>query len=325
MIRTYRAASRLEVPASRLPPVEPSQLACVIVTYRPDLHVLISEINALPPESSLVIVDNGSDPKVLNALASLLEKKPQAQLAINRENRGLAAGCNQAIELIAEKWPDIQFVLLLDQDSDPEPGAIIRLLQNLVYAQNQLGGLGCVGPQLIDVTTGLSHGFHYMDRWIWRRLYPSADDPRAVFCQNLNGSGTMMPMSLYRRLNGLDENLFIDHVDTDWAFRVLDSGGFLLGVPSAHFSHRMGASGRKVWLGGWRVWPVRTPKRHFFLYRNVLWLLRRPYVPHVWKFWAIVKLGLTLMMTMIIGPRRLEQLRCMGSGILHGIYTIHKD
>lgn len=325
MIRPHRSASQLDLPTADLPAVDLSQLACVIVTFHPDLQVLAKELNALPTESAIVIVDNASESKVRQTLSELLAHRPRARIAANRKNLGLASACNQAVELIAREWSDIEFVLLLDQDSDPQPGAVTRLLQNLLYAQRHLDRLGCVGPQLIDTATGLPHGFHYIDRWTWRRAYPGTEETNPVFCHNLNGSGTMTSLRLYRNLNGLDKNLFIDHVDTDWAFRVLAHGGFLLGIPNALFSHRMGTSGRRLWMGRWRVWPVRTPQRHFFLYRNALWLLRRPYVPRVWKIWAIAKLGLTLAVTLAIGPQRGKQLGCMYSGIVKGLRPMRDD
>jgi len=121
--------------------------------------------------------------------------------------------------------------------------------------------------------------------------------------------------SLFTKLGGLDETLFIDHVDTDWAFRVLGAGLKLFGVPQATFDHGMGEYGLRFWWFGWRVWPQRPPLRHYYLFRNAVCLLRRPYVPGVWKFWAVIKLFLTLAVHATFDPDRRLQMSSMLSGI----------
>ena len=119
-------------------------------------------------------------------------------------------------------------------------------------------------------------------------------------------------------IGGLDAGLFIDHIDTDWSFRVLAHGRRLFGIPSARLIHRMGRGSRRVWLLGWRVWPERSPQRHRTLFRNTILLLRRPHVPFVWKFWALVKLPLTLLLTLLYGPQRIPQLTAMLRGVRDG-------
>jgi rhamnosyltransferase len=140
-----------------------------------------------------------------------------------------------------------------------------------------------------------------------------------VPCTNLNGSGTLVPIELFLQLGGLDEALFIDHVDTEWSFRVLAADLGLRGIPAAVFKHRMGQSSVRYWLLGWRIWPSRSPQRHYFLFRNAVLLMRRPYVPRVWKFWAVVKLALTAIMHGLFDRERRAQWRQMRQGVREGL------
>jgi len=128
-----------------------------------------------------------------------------------------------------------------------------------------------------------------------------------------------MSANLFRKLGGLDECLFIDHVDTEWAFRVLNAKLHLLGIPDATFDHAMGERSLRFWCFGWRIWPQRSPKRHYYLFRNAIWLMRRNYVPMIWKGWAVVKLALTFVVHATIDPQRGSQLRQMLAGIIAGI------
>jgi rhamnosyltransferase len=76
----------------------------------------------------------------------------------------------------------------------------------------------------------------------------------------------------------------------------------------------MGEASRRIWLFGWRVWPSRSPQRHYYLFRNAVALMRRQYVPVVWKTWAVAKLVLTAVVHGLHGDRRREQLQQMWRG-----------
>lgn len=294
-------------------------LACIIVTYHPEPETLASLLDAIPGETAVVIVDNASGVEVVEDLKRLAAGRERFSLLHNARNLGLPAAINQGVAEAMDTWADIGFLLFLDQDSVPESGAIAHLLDAYKSIAFTTGQRGCVGPNLIDQDTGLSHGFHQMDSWRWRRAYPLADSRESIPCASLNGSGTLVPVSLYRDLDGLDEALFIDHVDTEWSFRVLSAGGFLRGIPDAVFHHRMGEAGVRLWFWPNRVWPQRSAIRHYYLFRNAILLIRRNYTPRVWKGWALLKLIATATITVITGPERTRQLINMFLGVRDGL------
>lgn len=295
-----------------------SHVACITVTFNPDISLLRAQLVALPTDCPKIVVDNASVSDLAQQIELLVGQTPKACLVKNDQNDGLAAAANAGVKLARANWPDVRFALLLDQDSEPLSGSIARLVEAFDALQASGERIGCVGPALIDVSTGLPHGFHQCTRWRWRRAYPPRDAIAPVECVNLNGSGTLVPIDMFLELGGLDETLFIDHVDTDWAFRVLHAGYSLRGVPNAEFAHRMGQKSVRFWWFGWRVWPSRSPQRHYFLFRNAVVLMRRGYVPSVWKVWAVAKLSLTAVLTVLAGPERLAQLRCIFYGVRDG-------
>jgi rhamnosyltransferase len=301
------------------PQIDTSQLVVLTVTYHPDIDLLARQIERIPASSWLVVVDNASYPDQVAAIDRLITARPRAALIGNESNRGLASALNQAAAHTFEHVPEGRYLLLLDQDSVPKSGSVEGLLKALIDLRCQDKQVACVGPRLIDTTTGLQHGFHCMKGGRWVRVYPSDLDRQPIRCANLNGSGTLMSADLFRALGGLDETLFIDHVDTEWSFRVQTNGLLLYGIPWATFEHNMGERGLRFWLFGWRVWPHRSAQRHYYLFRNALWLMRRNYVPTVWKFWAAAKLALTLTVHALIDPKRKAQLYCMARGLRDGL------
>lgn len=293
-------------------------LASVTVTFNPDLAQLSAQLAALPAEALKVVVDNASRSDTLERVAELVAVTPHALLVRNERNEGLPAALNLGVERAFHSDASRKLVLLLDQDSEPEPGSVITLIQTLRTLEDEYGRVGAVGPRLDDADTGLQHGFHQSTRWRWRRVFPQREDP-PVPVANLNGSGTLMPISVFRDLGGLDEAFFIDHVDTEWSFRLASAGYRLFGVPAAVFRHRMGERGVRFWLFGWRVWPARSAQRHYYLFRNAIRLIRRCYVPNVWRSWAVVKLALTALVVTLAGPQRRAQLTHMMRGVRDGL------
>lgn len=294
------------------------QLGIVTVSYQPDIEILQQQLNTLPVDAFKVVVDNASPAETKAALNTFLAHIPNSILIGNDKNLGLATALNQGVRYLSEQAPQCLFVLLLDQDSTPEPGSIEQLLSAWTTLQTSEQRLGAIGPQLREAHTDLFHGFHQMTRWHWKRIYPSSDQREPVSVANLNGSGTLMPLRLFLEIGCLDDDLFIDHIDTEWSFRLRAKGYSLWGIPQSVFTHRMGERGLRFWLLGWRVWPWRSPIRHQYLFRNTLLLMRRDYVPTVWKVWAVVKLLLTACVFAIGDPRRAAQVKAMWRGIRQG-------
>lgn len=295
-----------------------SKLATVTVTFNPSLSELQVQLEALPADCIKVFVDNDSQPELWAQIQALSSQFQNMHFIRNESNIGLAAATNLGADWLASLEPMPEFLLILDQDSEPNNECISNLLCAFDRLQAEGHAVGCVGPLLADPETGLTHGFHQTTRWRWTRAYP-AEGAAPVSCANLNGSGTLVPLYLFQQLGGLDAELFIDHVDTEWAFRVLANGYSLWGIPSAVFKHSMGQASMRIWFFGWRVWPVRSPKRHYYLYRNATILMKRNYIPVVWKFWAVIKLVLTLLVIFITGPERLNQVKKMCRGVRAGL------
>lgn len=295
-------------------------LATITVTYNPDLAILATQLRQLPADALRVVVDNASTPDLREPLRALCEAHGAVFIA-NADNLGLATGLNIGARKALEIAPDLAYLLLLDQDTEPGPDGVQSLLKAYEALLEQGYPPGCAGPRLVDAHTGLQHGFHCMTRWRWLRRFPPDTQTEPVRLANLNGSGSLIPTPIYRELGGLDDALFIDHVDTEWSFRVLATGHALYGIPQVGFLHRMGEASVRFWLFGWRVWPSRSPRRHYFLFRNAVILMRRNYVPTVWKAWAVIKLLVTFTVHALSDPRRKAQVQAMLRSLRDGLAT----
>lgn len=291
-----------------------TSLATITVTYHPDLSMLDIQLSRLPTDALRIVVDNAS-PEPLRARLRTLVAEYGVTLIENAVNLGLAAATNMGIAHALRAG--VQRVLFLDQDTEPCANSVADLcmIHERLCASKSMPS--CVGPRLVDFSTGLDHGFHQRRGWLWVRVYPPPD-AALLPCVNLNGSGTLVPREILDALGGLDEDLFIDHVDTEWAFRVRAAGFGLYGAPGVLFRHRMGEKTWRFWWFGWRVWPYRSPLRHRYLFRNAVRLMQRSYVPRIFKTWAVVKLVITFFAHAVFDKARRQQIKAMLQGVSDG-------
>lgn len=291
-------------------------LACVTVTYHPDAEVLHTQLRALPRQLRKLLVDNGSSEDLLAHLETSLADVANWEILRLGKNMGLAAATNIGANHISRTGKE-RLLLILDQDSEPCPDSITHLVEAFDWLSSAGLPVGAVGPALMDPLTNHRHGFHVIDGLRWRRIDPEGG--QLVRCDSLNGSGMVVDLAMFEDMGGLEAALFIDHVDTEWSFRMTANGKQMYGVPAAQFIHRMGDSSMRIWLGRWVVWPIRSPLRHRYLFRNVIRLLRRPYAPRTWKIWVVPKLLITALIYVVMGPSRWLQLKAMARGVADGL------
>jgi len=289
----------------------------VTVCYCPDVDLLRSQLVVFDPAMTKILIDNTGEGR--EDLEMLKSDVMNLQIIVNNDNVGLAAALNQGVHYISEFYPDAQFAFLLDQDSVPASDCLYELRKQYDFLETRGERVGAVGPYVQDRMTGYFHGFHQMTRLRWRRVFPTPGGGEPIPCVNLNGSGVMMRIDLFLEMGGLDETLFIDHVDTEWAFRLVSRGYSLWGAPSAVMQHQMGQNSMPFWLFGWKVWPMRSPERHRFLFRNAVVLMKRNYVPLLWKTWAVAKLLITLVVHGLFDKQRGQQARAMVNGVIEGL------
>jgi rhamnosyltransferase len=232
-------------------------------------------------------------------------------------NLGVATGHNLGIEWARKNG--CSHVLLLDQDSVAEKD----MVSGLVLAHHRLTAQGiavsAVGPLYRDPVTGHSSFFV-------RSGFPK---PKRIYCQPqgqdqyieadfLITSGSLISLTAIGAVGAMDDALFIDHIDTEWFLRARYKGYRPFGVCGAVMRHALGSETLRVWLGRWRYVPRHTP-RHYYIFRNSILLYKRPYVPGIWIFNDVVRLGFMLMFYPIRTAPRGRHALMMLKGIFDGL------
>jgi rhamnosyltransferase len=288
-------------------------VCAVVVSYHPQQERLLKLLTCLVPQvGHIVLIDNGSGAETqcqLQKLARLLSFSflPQP------DNGGIAKAQNSGIDLALRQG--FEYVLLMDQDSLPQADTVAILLDALL---SQVRPTAAVGPCYIDQRTGLrSHFVRFQYGMMWRRRVRT--DRSLTATDFLIASGMLIPAKVLAHVGKMDEELFIDHVDTEWCLRAAAAGYSLFGVSVAPMLHELGEGSIKFWLFGKRSFPNHKPLRYYYGVRNSLLILRRNYIPAGWRIFLLLRSLAIAIGGLLLLPMRWSRVKMIVRGISDGL------
>ncbi|MBN7130360.1 glycosyltransferase family 2 protein [Burkholderia multivorans] len=286
----------------------PEDVGAVVVFYNPD-RACIERANRIANLCRCIVVDNtpadAHSPDVERALNARI-----GYLA-NARNVGIATALNQGLErLIAEGR---KYALLFDQDSEPTEALVSELVRAMseCIARGEL--VAVVGPAYEDTRLRGVAPFVRFGYFRLKRIAPLGDVPIDV--DFLITSGSCVNLGCWSDVGRMDDSLFIDFVDTEWCIRARSRGYRVVGIPWIKMQHELGEEPIRA-LG--RSYPMHSPVRHYYLFRNAVALLKRSYVPWTWKSTELVKLPVRLVIYALYAPDARAHLTMALRGIRHG-------
>lgn len=297
------------------------KVASITITYNPDIDVLKAQLAALFECMYVVVVDNGSETSVVNEIKSAVSAYGNTRMVALTNNKGIAAAQNLGVKIALEAVPSIQYLLFLDHDTIPDKYAISTLVSNYAALKNNKNTICAIGPRLIDPRSQSEYGFHKFSFPLYKKIKISESQSPLVQCDFLNSSGTLVGIKEWEVVGTYDESFFIDFVDTEWCFRARSKGYLCFGDFSAVAAHEIGDFNLFFWFFGARSVPYRKPERHYYIFRNAIKLMKRPYVPLWWKVLCLVKLVSTIVVFSIFSGDRFLQLRKIFLGVRDGVLS----
>ena len=286
-------------------------MGVLVVLFNPgddDLEHL-GELAAAFPQLRFLAVDNSphSDPQRNARL------RGQGIAVLHHGNRqGIAGAFNQGLDTLFRRG--LQGVLLLDQDSRPGGAFLAAQWRNLQACNGQ----ACLlGPRIFDRGDRRFLPAIHLDGLALRQL--SLDGlttpQRTSF---LISSGCLLTREAYQRLGHFDEELFIDHVDTEYSLRAQALDVPLYVDPRLVLEHRIGTRKTRR-LGGLSLSAMNhAPLRRYYLARNGLLVLRRYARSSPLALLANLP-TLTQGLAVLLLERDKLLLRCLGWGLWDGL------
>lgn len=291
----------------------PNNTLAIIVTYHPQLEQLMSQVNILSKSNvDIIIVDNASDNNyALKNMAFEFDK--HIEVILCDSNLGIAAAQNIGINhAIINRYKNI---LLMDQDSLPANDMVSSLQEVLVKYPDA----AAVGPQFLDVNNNVRSRFiQIRGLKIDKELQP--DDNGCVIVDHLISSGSLISVESIQKVGLMDDTLFIDYVDVEWALRAKSKGFKSYGACNAHMTHTLGDE-RVNFLSN--SIAIHSPLRHYYQARNALLLYKRNYIPFNWKVVDAFKLIVKMSFYIIASRNKSLELKMIFRGVMHGLRGIH--
>ncbi|WP_244847099.1 glycosyltransferase family 2 protein [Caballeronia sp. SL2Y3] len=280
----------------------------VVVFYHPDSEC-IARANAIAQWCECVVVDNTPLSDLNGDVAAKLHSG--VVYVANGANVGIATAINQGVAELQKRGHDA--AILFDQDSSVTESLIDELYRALDASRRLDAKVALVGPAYEDPRLRGVAPFVRFGYFRLQRVEPAGNSPIDV--DFLISSGSCINLRLWDEIGPMDDGLFIDFVDTEWCMRARTRGYRLLGLPWVRMVHELGEAPVRV-LG--RNYPMHSPLRHYYLFRNAIYLLRRRDVPLTWKTTEAVKLPFRLLIYAFFIPDGSRHVRMSARGIRDG-------
>jgi len=287
-----------------------SQTRCLagIVIYRPQCEALQRLVASLADDVTTVAIYanspvGGEEQQALQAAAG------PAELIVLRPglNRGLGAAYN-AFRQLAESCGS-EFLLLLDQDSQPRPGLVGALVATYRGLASRGERVAVVGPQPVDID-----GEAMRLSAAQARPHDKGDPVRTRF---VISSGSLIPLDALATIGDFRGDYFIDAIDIEWCLRAGAAGYSIWVDPAVPMPHQLGRGVIRLPLG---LLLTDQPARRLYTYvRNQLAMLRLPHVPIQHKAKFLVSLPVRLAVHLVHHRFSRECATALANGLVDGV------
>jgi GT2 family glycosyltransferase len=255
------------------------------------------------PDFQVIVVDNGSTD---GSLAMLATDFPEVQVEALPENTGFVVASNIGARLA----PDVDVLVMLNNDTEAEPGWLLALTQAL--ANHPEAGAAASKMLLFEQRDTLHNagdimapGFFPQNRGVWQKDEGQFDD--AIWVFGPCGGAAAYRQEVWQAIGGFDPTLFMYLEDVDVAWKMQKLGKKTVFAPQARVYHHLSATG-----GG--------KLASYYVGRNLILLHRRHLSGKDWRAqWRAILRGHAKIVLDALRAWRGEAARARLRGVLHGL------
>lgn len=271
-----------------------NKILIAIIIYNPSPEIVDRiTLNLLP--YNYVIVDNSD--KSMNNLVELINKLSNIHYIKNNTNLGIAAALNIAATYAKDKA--YQWLLTMDQDSVITKDIIDKML---FFADKfeELDKLAIISPR------------HIMQYGVTIKL----DSESTNYSETINTmtSGNLLNLTIWDKLGGFDESLFIDMVDMDYYCKAMEKGYKVITLNNVYMQHELGDIIVKKILGKKLIIYNHNYIRKYYQVRNGLIVYNR-YRQSVPQVKIVLIFVMMLFITLVYERKKLLKLKLMLKGV----------
>lgn len=223
-----------------------------VVTYNPNILRLRENFNSISIQvSQIFVVDNNS--KNIGEIEEVINEYSNIILIKNRRNEGIAYALNRI--LINSYKQGFKWVLTLDQDSICNNDLVEEYVKRLSNDQ-----IGMLCSNINDLNLGILEGIE------------DNIDKEVDFCIT---SGSLLSVKAWKEVGGFDNELFIDRVDTDMCYSLVNKGYKIVKISYTGLIHEIG-SGKVIKVLGKNIYLYNhSDFRRYYINRNAIIISKR--------------------------------------------------
>ncbi|WP_195822432.1 glycosyltransferase family 2 protein [Roseobacter sp. MH60115] len=217
--------------------------AAVVIWYNPEPLFVENLKSYAEHVDHVVVIDNSNTDN-----AALLADVAGVHYQALHQNLGIAAALNRGFETARQLGAE--WVLSMDQDSSFESENVSLLLANIETASSDIAVIG----------------------------YSETGSTSKTGLRDVNKvitSGCLNRMSAFSRINGFNEDLFIDQVDFEYCFRLKEAGFRIMQDRAVQMRHNRGDPEPKEFRGRSYTTTNYNPTRRYYQVRNRLYMRRK--------------------------------------------------
>lgn len=285
-----------------------------MVTYFPDKTCLENLKVLCNRCDRLIIVDNTP-----MSGADHFSKSENTTVDKLGRNIGLAAALNKGIEFAGRSG--YENIFLFDQDSQPPNHYFEEMLRFKCWVDRLNKNFAFYVPDFYDRNSRSFATFPMLKPFSIRHRQcgqiNSVPSDEALIAVT---SGTLLKYSAYKRLGPLREDYFIDFIDNEYCLRAYKAGFQIAINCGVVLNHAIGRRSVRKWLWLTLKPNFHSPLRRYYIARNGL----RTALEYggLWPVYfglIICRLGHEVLSVVLFEDKKLEKVKAMGHGVVHGL------
>ena len=233
--------------------------------YNPDVDNLLNLCHKLQDNNnSIFLIDNTEECYIKGFPARV-----SCTLISLGRNTGIALAQNVGIKEAIKRGAEV--IVFFDQDSKIEDDFLSFLLASVTARSPQV-----YAPVYFDQAKGYEFPSMKLNRFgILTKVY-KGNKVKPYDADVVISSGMAITKEAFDIVGLMDEDFFIDYVDTEWCLRCRSKNIPIKIIPDAIMKHSIGESSKN--LGFIRIF-THSPVRSYYLIRNSFHFLKKKHVP----------------------------------------------
>ena len=282
------------------------KLFSVVVAYNPEYNKLLDLCQVLSnSDITTVLIDNSDIDKIEFTEISKISKIHIINLF---DNFGIAKAQNIGINYALTQNADA--IIFFDQDSQIDSSFLSNLIAPL---SNE--NISICAPVFIDFDSEIQLPVISINKFgliSYSNNFQKKLDNKIVI-----SSGLIVKSEIFNLVGLMNEEYFIDYVDTDFCFRCFARNIKINVVPNAVMKHPVGDKMVKIFDF---YFFIHNPQRVYYQIRNCFLFSSKNYVPLLFRLREIISLAFHQFFLMCFYYKnRLYYLKAFYYGFLHGL------